>query len=239
MTYYAPGTERASRVRALFGRIASRYDFINDLQSLGLHRLWKRRVIRMADPQRGERILDVCCGTGDVAFGFSEKGFWTVGADFSNPMLQVAKRRAGDAPWPVFVQSDALQLCFGDSSFDAVTICYGLRNLADLNGGLGELLRVLKPGGRLLALDFGKPANRIIRALYFGYLRLIVPLFGCLFCRDASAYAYILESLRHYPGQDGVAALLRGLGCVDLATVNLAGGAMSIHFASKPLVTVP
>lgn len=262
--FYQRGAQRAKQVQVLFATIARRYDVLNDLQSLGLHRVWKRRLVRLARLGPGQQALDVCCGTGDVAFALAQTGAAVVGLDFSPEMLAVAaqrlERRAarGDGgqrsarcsdptltargcppntapvPGPVqFVQGDALKLPFPDGAFDAVTIAYGLRNLADLEAGVAELCRVLRPGGRLLALDFGKPSNPLWRTLYFAYLRLAVPVFGWWFAGSADAYAYIPESLRHYPGQEGVAGLLRRQGMANLAIVNLLGGAMGLHRAEK------
>ncbi|RME89871.1 MAG: bifunctional demethylmenaquinone methyltransferase/2-methoxy-6-polyprenyl-1,4-benzoquinol methylase UbiE, partial [Verrucomicrobia bacterium] len=199
--YYQPGEQRAARVRDLFGSIARRYDLLNDLQSFGLHRWWKRRLVREARPAPGRRLLDVCCGTGDVALRLARAGAEVTGLDFSEPMLAVARRRADPGLRVEFVQGDALALPFEDGRFDAVTIAYGLRNLADPQAGLREMARVTRPGGRLLILDFGKPARPWWRGLYFAYLRLAVPMLGRLFSGDREAYAYILESLRHYPAQ--------------------------------------
>lgn len=229
--YYVPGPERASRVRALFDRIAPRYDLINDLQSFGLHRFWKRRLIALAHPSPGAPVLDVCCGTGDLVFGLSSTGAKVLGCDFSDRMLSVAQERFATGE---FIQADALDLPLKSESFELVTIGYGLRNLADLRQGIAELLRVLKPGGQLLILDFGKPRNRIWRAIYFTYLRAFVPLFGRVFCRDAAAYSYILDSLFDYPAQDGISQLLAQLGCIETEVQNLVGGIMSIHRTVKP-----
>jgi demethylmenaquinone methyltransferase/2-methoxy-6-polyprenyl-1,4-benzoquinol methylase len=135
---------------------------------------------------------------------------------------------------PQFVRGDAQQIPFPDAEFDIVTVGYGLRNLADWETGLSEMARVAKPGARLLALDFGRPDNRLWRSAYFSYLKLFVPLFGLLFCRNAGAYAYILESLKHYPAQRGVAARMGDLGLANVRIVNLVGGAMSINYAEKP-----
>ena len=188
--FYSPGRERAAKVQDLFGTIARRYDLINDLQSLGLHRLWKRRLVRLARLESGQRALDVCCGTGDVTFALARTGAEVIGLDFSREMLRVAEARrvrdagrepSGQGGTLAFVQGDALHLPFPDASFDAVTISYGLRNLADFEAGLAEMRRVLRTAGRLLVLDFGKPANPLWRALYFAYLRAAVPLFGRLF----------------------------------------------------------
>ena len=238
--FYEPGEQRASRVHDLFAAIARRYDVINDLQSLGMHRCWKRRLVRLAGPQPGARALDLCCGTGDVAFALANEGVKVVGLDFSAPMLAVAQDRgarrsvpARPAVSPQFVRGDAMNIPFPDASFDIVTIAYGLRNLAKLEQGLREMWRVAKPGGRLLALDFGKPDHALWRSLYFGYLKAFVPLFGKMFCGDAQTHAYILESLKHYPAQQGVAAKMRELNCANVRVVNLLGGVMSINYGEK------
>lgn len=233
--FFSPGEQRAVKVNALFATIAPRYDIINDLQSLGLHRRWKRRVVAVAAPQPGERALDVCSGTGDLAFALAAAGAEVVGLDFSAPMLAIAARRLSGSGVraPRFMQGDAMHLPFPDAQFDIVTVGYGLRNLASWETGLNEMVRVAKPGARLLVLDFGKPANALWRAVYFSYLRLFVPLLGLLVCRNASAYAYILESLRHYPAQQGVATRMRGLGLIEVRVENFLGGAMSINFGVK------
>jgi demethylmenaquinone methyltransferase/2-methoxy-6-polyprenyl-1,4-benzoquinol methylase len=231
--YFAPGTERASKVRDLFATIAPRYDLINDLQSLGLHRYWKRRLLRLAGVKAGERVLDLCCGTGDVALAFARSGARVAGLDFSAPMLAIARFRLS-AQSPVdFIQSDALRTPFVNESFDVVTVSYGLRNLSCFQEALLEMWRVLKPGGRLLVLDFGKPEKRLWRAVYFGYLRIVVPLFGLLLCGDSQAYAYILQSLKSYPAQRGVDQVLRSLRSREVRIFNFLGGAMSINCAIK------
>jgi len=251
--FSAPGEPRAERVNQLFGAIAPRYDLINDLQSFGLHRCWKRRVLDLANPQPGEHALDVCCGTGDLALALARRGAHTVGLDFNEPMLRIAEKRKAKDEWRVlgrdasnsrpqqaflklqFLRGDALQLPFPEASFDVVTVGYGLRNLASWEAGLREMKRVARPGGKLLVLDFGKPENWLWRGLYFGYLRLFVPLLGLLVCGQAGAYAYILESLKHYPAQRGVEAKMRELSMVNVRTINLLGGAMSINYGVKPV----
>jgi len=161
-----------------------------------------------------------------------------IGLDFSAPRLAVSRTRAQSSAAPAtlhpqWIRGDAIQIPFSDGSFDLVTIAYGLRNLASFEAGLREMWRVAKPGGRLLALDFGKPDNALWRSLYFGYLRRFVPLLGRVFCGDSQTHAYILESLRHYPAQNGVAAALHGLNCGDIRTLTLLGGAMSINYGEK------
>jgi len=247
--FYEPGEHRGARVNQLFSRIAPRYDIVNDLQSFGLHRYWKRKAIRLARVHPGAVALDVCCGTGDLAFALARRGARVVGLDFSEAMLRVAEgrkprpRSSAATPTPernnpAFLLGDAQQLAFADNSFEIVTVGYGLRNLPNWETGLKEMHRVTAPGGRLVVLEFGKPANPIWRALYFGYLRLFVPLLGLVICRSAGAYAYILESLQHYPGQTEIAARMNDLGLVKVQVTNLLGGAMSIHSAEKAKPTV-
>ena len=237
--FYAPGEQRAAKVNDLFAAIARRYDLLNDLQSFGLHRHWKRQVVELAAVRPGQRALDVCCGTGDIALALSQQGAEVTGLDFSRAMLDIAETRRlkntqSDTANPKFIQGDAQQLPFPDNSFDAVTVGYGLRNLASWETGLREMARVAKPGGRLVVLEFGKPDNAMWRAVYFGYLKICVPVFGLVFCRNAGAYGYILESLKHYPAQRAVAAKMRDLGLVNVRIENLLGGAMSINYGEKP-----
>jgi demethylmenaquinone methyltransferase / 2-methoxy-6-polyprenyl-1,4-benzoquinol methylase len=242
-TFFDPGNQRAAKVQELFARIAPRYDRINDLQSFGLHRYWKRRVVRLARPQAGQRALDLCCGTGDLALALARRGARVVALDFNDRMLDAAQRRQSRlqgpggpdhaSPPPRLVRGDAMRLPFSDNSFDIVTVGYGLRNLANWETGLREIQRVANPGGRLLVLEFGKPDNALWRGFYFGYLKLFVPCLGRIFCGSASAYAYILESLKHYPAQQGVKAKMCELGLANVRIVSLLGGAMSINYGEK------
>ena len=251
-TFFDPGDQRAAKVHDLFSRIAPRYDLINDLQSFGLHRYWKRRVVRLARPQPGQRALDLCCGTGDLALALARRGAQVTGLDFSEQMLEAAEKRQARirtqalepgvhatrntqhmSPSLRFIRGDAQRIPFPDNSFDIVTVGYGLRNLANWEAGLREMQRVAHPGGRLVVLDFGKPDNALWRGLYFGYLKLFVPWLGRIFCGSAGAYAYILESLKHYPAQHAVAAKMRELGLANVRVVSLLGGAMSINYGEK------
>ncbi len=248
--FYTPGAARAANVADLFARIAPKYDFINDLQSFGLHRHWKSVLVKLAAPRKGQRALDVCCGTGDIALSLHRRGAEVIGLDFSPAMLEIAQRRAEKArsakksdQFPVaggpadaalkFIQGDALQLPFADNSFDIVTTGYGLRNLSSWEQGLEEMCRVARPGARLLILDFGKPDNRFWRRAYNTYLKVFVPWFGKVFCRDAATHAYIYASMQHYPAQRGIARKMEALGCRAVKIRNLAGGAMSINSALK------
>ena len=169
--FYDAGDQRAAKVNNLFAAIARRYDLINDLQTFGLHRLWKRRVVKLAQIKQGNRALDLCCGTGDLALALAQYGANTTGLDFSQPMLDVAARRqcslAPQIPDLNFIQADAQQIPFPENSFDIVTIGYGLRNLTSWERGLDEMFRVARPGARLIVLDFGKPANSLWRDALF------------------------------------------------------------------------
>ena len=234
----------SEKVRELFAAIASRYDLMNDVQSFGLHRRWKRRLAALARVGPGKRALDVCCGTGDVAFELAVRGAQVVGLDFNPAMLELAKRRArardglhsgicAGTPNPVFVLGDAQQLPFADNTFDAVTVSYGLRNLASWALGLVEMTRVVKVGGRVLVLDFGKPQNGFLRKLYFAYLGAVVPVLGKAICGDGFVHDYLLESLKRFPAQQGVAAKMRELGLAEVDTINIICGVMSITVGRK------
>jgi demethylmenaquinone methyltransferase / 2-methoxy-6-polyprenyl-1,4-benzoquinol methylase len=242
--FYDAGEQRAAKVNDLFAAIARRYDLINDLQSFGLHRLWKRRVVKLAQIKKGDRALDLCCGTGDIVLALAQNGAETTGLDFSPQMLEVANSRSqklksttpnSQLPSPNFIQGDAQQLPFPENSFDIVTVGYGLRNLTSWERGLDEMFRVARPGARLIVLDFGKPANPLWRKIYFAHLRCSVPLIGLLFCGNASAYAYILESLKHYPAQLAVAEKMRALKLQNVRVINLLSGAMAINYGEKPV----
>ena len=233
--YYKTGQQRAALVETLFGTLAPRYDLINDLQSLGMHRRWKKLLARMAEVKPGQKALDLCCGTGDIAFALHGAGAEVIGLDFSPAMLAVARERSRklparpEVPPLEFRTGDVMQIPYGPASFDIVSIGYGLRNLESWERGLEEMARVARPGGRLLVLDFGKPNGWLWQRLFFFYLRTAVPLLGKILYHDAAALAYIHESLQAYPAQHGVAEKMRALGCREVRVRNLLGGAMSIH----------
>jgi len=230
--YFADDETRAERVQDLFNTIAPRYNLINDLQSFWLHRYWKRRLVALTNLDPDHRALDLCCGTGDVAFDLAARGAEVTGMDFSRSMLKCAAERNSDANVD-FQCGDALNTDLPENNFDVVTMAYGLRNLSDFEGGLQEMYRVTKPGGRILVLDLGKPSFEPWRWLYFGYLKWIVPVFGQIFCRDAPAYAYMHESLGHYPAQEGVAKVMEELGCKEVNIHRILGSAMTINVGVK------
>jgi demethylmenaquinone methyltransferase/2-methoxy-6-polyprenyl-1,4-benzoquinol methylase len=233
--FYSPGSDRAELVKELFARIARRYDLINDLQSFGLHRYWKQYLIQLSSPEPDKEVLDICCGTGDLGLAFARRRASVIGLDFSEEMLGVAAQRKSRRHGAMLnlVRADGERLPFADQTFDIVSMGYGLRNLTHWETGLEEMCRVTKPGGRVLVLDFGKPENAIWRSLYFGYLRCFVPWLGRIFCGEANAYSYILESLRHYPAQRGVAEKMRQMKLTDVRIINFLGGVMSINYARR------
>jgi demethylmenaquinone methyltransferase/2-methoxy-6-polyprenyl-1,4-benzoquinol methylase len=231
--YLSYDEERAPKVRAMFSRLAGRYDLVNDVMSFGMHRRWKRAAVRLAlrGLSRPARVLDLCCGTGDMCFLADELGAASVvGADFTLPMLGVARRRAAAAPHrPDFVAADALRLPFPDASFDAVTVGYGLRNVADPRTALAEMRRVLAPGGRAVVLDFGKPDNPAASALYLAYLKTMMPAVGCIFHGDPETYLYIPASLERYPAQRGVEEMMRQVGFGNVRYENRLLGTMGLN----------
>ena len=236
--YLSYDDERAPKVREMFSRLAERYDLVNDVMSFGMHRKWKRETVRLAleGGRNSGRLLDLCCGTGDMCFEAEEFGGGrVVGADFTLPMLGVAKRRArSGAGRPDFVAADALRLPFRDGVFDAITVGYGLRNIADPQLALAEMRRVLAPGGRAVILDFGKPDNPVAAFLYKGYLRTMMPAVGWIFHRDPQTYSYIPDSLERYPAQRGVENLMREVGFVNVRFYNRLLGTMGLNVGEAP-----
>jgi demethylmenaquinone methyltransferase / 2-methoxy-6-polyprenyl-1,4-benzoquinol methylase len=231
--YLSYDEQRAPKVREMFTRLAERYDLVNDVMSFGMHRKWKRQAVRLALDGRKPpaRMLDLCCGTGDMIFHAGELGAGRiVGADFTLPMLAVARRRARTAAGsPDLVAADALRLPFRDAVFDAITVGYGLRNVADPRQALAEMRRVLAPGGRVVVLDFGKPDNPIARALYGGYLRTMMPAVGWAFHGDPETYSYIPDSLERYPAQRGVEEMMREVGFANVQYENRLLGTMGLN----------
>jgi demethylmenaquinone methyltransferase/2-methoxy-6-polyprenyl-1,4-benzoquinol methylase len=242
--YLSYGPDRAPRVREMFSRLAWRYDLVNDVMSFGLHRRWKRQTVDIAT--RGKtapRVLDLCCGSGDLCFLAEVRGAGTVvGVDFTLPMLAVARRRQRERVRrkpeprrentrrrPHFIQADALALPFPDASFDAITISYGLRNIADVPRAIAEMRRVLAPGGRAVVLDFGKPDNWIVGGLYGGFLGTMMPAIGWLFHGDPETYLYIPASLVRFPAQRGIKALMREAGFSSVRYENRLLGTMGIN----------
>ena len=216
-------------VRRLFATIADRYDLITRLLSYGQDRRWKRRLIDRAQLTHADRVLDLACGTGDLLFAAASRARSAVGLDLTHRMLQLASARASTR----LVTGDMLALPFEASRFDVVTIGYGLRNVPDIERAIAEIHRVLADGGRMLSLDFNKPANRLVRAVYLAYLTIVGSALGLALHGDPDTYRYIPESIRLYPGAAGVARLLERHGFSDVEVIPLLGGLMAIHVATK------
>jgi demethylmenaquinone methyltransferase / 2-methoxy-6-polyprenyl-1,4-benzoquinol methylase len=221
-------------VRTLFATIADRYDLITLVLSYGRDRAWKKRLANLAAPEKGSRVLDLATGTGDIAFAVRSRGAVVVGLDVTSRMIELAKNKAAASTGgPAFVVGDMVSLPFTSESFDLVTTGYGLRNVPDLTAAVDEMLRVLKPGGRALSLDFNRPANRAVRAVYLGYLSLVGAALGWLLHRNPDTYRYIAASVRRYPGAEAVARLMEARGFSRVIHYRVLGGLMAIHHAQK------
>lgn len=216
-------------VRQLFATIADRYDFITGFLSYGQDRRWKRRLIDLAALTREDRVLDLACGTGDILFAAAARARSATGLDLTHRMLQLAAQRAAVA----LVTGDMLALPFSAARFTVVTVGYGLRNVPALDAALSEIHRVLVPGGRLLSLDFNRPANPVMRAAYLAYLTVVGSALGLALHGDPDTYRYIPESIRLYPGATGVARMMEAHGFHDVRVVPLLGGLMAIHIGTR------
>jgi ubiquinone/menaquinone biosynthesis methyltransferase len=225
----SPERKRAHN-RELFTTIADRYDLITALLSYGQDARWKRRLVALAGVTKGERALDLACGTGDIALAVAARGARVTGLDLTPRMLQLA---AGKSQAATFLAGDMASLPFRPQSFDLVTTGYGLRNVPDLPMAIDEIARVLRPGGRLLSLDFNRPQPAVIRAAYLSYLTIVGSALGWLLHGDPDTYRYIPESIRRYPGASGVADLLRARGFVNVRIVPLLFGLMTLHIVER------
>jgi demethylmenaquinone methyltransferase/2-methoxy-6-polyprenyl-1,4-benzoquinol methylase len=234
-----PVGEKQRRVRAVFDSVATRYDLMNDLMSLGIHRLWKRRTIEMAGVRRGQRVLDLAAGTGDLAEKFSEivgRDGEVVVSDINEAMLSQGRSRLVDAGRVGnldYTIANAEALPFADNSFDCVTIGFGLRNVTHKQFALNEMFRVLRAGGRALILEFSHPTTRPLAKAYDLYSFSVLPLMGKLVAGDADSYRYLAESIRMHPDQETLLAMLEQAGFERCSFVNLTGGVVAIHRGYK------
>lgn len=214
---------------AMFDGVAKRYDVTNDVLALGQTRLWRSAVLAAVDPRPGQRILDLAAGTGTSSVPFAEAGAFVVPTDFSLGMLQVGKERQPNLP---FVAGDALALPFADGAFDAATISFGLRNLADRHAGLRELARVVRPGGRLVVCEFSEPTWAPFRTIYSEYLMRALPEIANRVASNPDAYVYLAESIRAWPNQRELAADIAAAGWSSVQWRNLTGGIVALHRAT-------
>jgi len=225
---------KRSYVRRLFATIADRYDLITVILSYGRDRHWKRRLVRMAAPRAGMRAVDLATGTGDIAFALHEKGAAVVGIDVTLRMIELAMQKARALEHaPSYMVGDMQALPLADGSCDLATAGYGLRNVPDLRSAIAEIHRVLKPGGVMLSLDFNRPSNSFVRAVYLAYLNATGAVLGWLLHRDPDTYRYIPASIRNYPGAAGVARMFETQGFDRVEWRPVLGGLMAIHVARK------
>jgi demethylmenaquinone methyltransferase / 2-methoxy-6-polyprenyl-1,4-benzoquinol methylase len=233
MTASARGTLDERQVRAMFDRIAGLYDRMNTVMTAGLHHQWRRRAADLAALSSGDRALDVACGTGDLAFELARRvtpGGEVVGTDFSERMLELARAKAGarDAAGVRFAWANALELPFADGEFDAATVGFGARNFSDLEQGLREMARVVRPGGRVVVLEITTPRRPPLSLFYELWFDRVVPALGRL-AGDADAYTYLPNSVRRFPGPGELAAVLDRCGLSRIRWVLTAGGIIALH----------
>jgi len=230
--------EAARWVRGMFGRVAPRYDLANHLLSCNIDRYWRAHTVRrtreiLLRPEA--RVLDICCGTGDLVLALAKHGRRVLGSDFCHPMLvaahhKIARRRAP----AVLFESDALTLPLRDASLDLITVAFGFRNLANYQSGLREMRRVLRPGGMAAILEFSQPPNALFRAFYNLYSRRILPWIGGLISGSRDAYTYLPESVRKFPTAPELAAMMRSAGFAEVSFEYLTGGIVALHLGRIP-----
>jgi len=234
-----PWAEKQRKVAEVFHSVASQYDLMNDLMSGGIHRLWKRYTIEMSGVRAGQQVLDLAGGTGDLTIQFSKRvgeGGKVVLADINSSMLKVGRDRMVDRGLVRnidYAQVNAECLPFADNSFDCVTIAFGLRNVTDKAKALSSMFRVLKPGGRLLVLEFSKPVNPLLSKVYDEYSFRILPKLGAWVTGDPDSYRYLAESIRMHPGQDELKQMFADAGFEDNQYHNLTGGIVALHRGFK------
>jgi demethylmenaquinone methyltransferase/2-methoxy-6-polyprenyl-1,4-benzoquinol methylase len=227
--------EKTRRIGGVFARVAPRYDLMNDLMSGGMHRLWKNRFVRRVKPRKGEAILDMAGGTGDVAFRLAASGARVTVADISREMLDIGIERAHrqGAEGLVWEQQNAEALTFAERSFDAYTIAFGIRNVTDVERALEEAHRVLRTGGRFFCLEFSTTAWPGFARLYDAYSMNVVPRIGKAVARDEESYRYLVESIRRFPGMERFKAMIAAAGFVQVRAEPILGGLVAIHSGWK------
>lgn len=234
-----PEGDKARLVGDVFRSVASKYDLMNDLMSLGVHRLWKRFALQVSDVRRGERVLDVAAGSGDLSAMWAERvgpNGQVVVSDINPAMLEVGRGRLMDRGITgnvEFVLANAEELPFPDNHFDLVTIGFGLRNVTHIDRALAAMARVLKPGGRLLVLEFSKPVLPLLDRVYDTYSFSVLPWLGRVVARDEASYRYLAESIRRFPNQDSLKGLMEQAGFGRVHYHNLSGGIVALHKGYK------
>jgi demethylmenaquinone methyltransferase/2-methoxy-6-polyprenyl-1,4-benzoquinol methylase len=226
------GLDKDSRdVAAMFDAVASRYDLTNDVLSMGQDRAWRKATLDALGVGRGDAVLDLAGGTGTSAAPLADRGVRVVACDLSLGMLQVGRQRRPDL---AFVAGDALALPFADGAFDAVTISFGLRNVPDVDAALREMLRVTRPGGRVVVCEFSRPTNTAFRAVYDRYLTRALPRIAGVVAKESDAYTYLADTIAAWPDQRTLGLQLRGAGWVNVAFRNLSGGIVALHRGFRP-----
>lgn len=234
-----PVEEKSSLVAQVFQSVAPKYDLMNDLMSMGMHRLWKRFTIQQAALRSGQRVLDLASGTGDLAKAFAKQVGPTgkvIMSDINEAMLEVGRSRLTDAGIIGnidYVLADAQHLPFEDNEFDCVTIAFGLRNVTDKSAALRSMYRVLKPGGKVLVLEFSKPTSPIMNKLYDLYSFNVIPKMGEIVADDRDSYQYLVESIRMHPDQETLKSMMQETGFEDVDYFNLTGGIVALHKGYK------
>jgi demethylmenaquinone methyltransferase / 2-methoxy-6-polyprenyl-1,4-benzoquinol methylase len=224
------GTLEEGQVRAMFDRIAGPYDLMNSVMTAGLHHRWRERAADLARVGPGSRALDVATGTGDLAIELASRGADVIGSDFSEGMLDVARRKAPSLAWE---QGNALALPYPDASFDAATVGFGARNFSDLPQGLREMARVVRPGGRVVVLEITTPQKPPLSTFFSLWFDRIVPLIGKV-AGDPDAYDYLPNSVKRFPEPAGLAAALERAGLEQIRWILTAGGIIALHVGVKP-----
>jgi len=235
-----PLQDKVGRVAGVFHSVAAKYDVMNDLMSMGIHRLWKRQTIDMSGVRAGHKVLDLAGGTGDLTLKFSEivgPAGQVILADINDSMIKVGRDKLldkGVVGNVNYVQANAESLPFPDNTFDCITIAFGLRNVTDKQKALESMARVLKPGGRLLVLEFSKTDNPMLTKVYDTYSFNILPKIGKLIADDEESYRYLAESIRMHPDQETLKGMMEQAGLVNCRFHNMTGGIVALHFGMKP-----